>query len=101
MDRKGMHDKDYVQTFTKVWVRRLLILLCIWVTWTYILATISALMGFDSTVIQSLVELSNKAIEVILGISLGYMLKAFYETKEEKKMELYEREFTREPEDNR
>lgn len=99
-NKKG-HAKDYVQTFTKLWVRRLLLLLCIWVTWTYILATVSALMGFDSMIVQSLVELSGTAINVILGILLGYLCKSFFETREEKKNELEEKEVEREWEDGR
>lgn len=85
--RSLSHDK-YVEQFTKVWVRRLLIFLIACVIWTYLLGMFSHFLSIDPTIIQSLVDLSKSAMEIILGVILGYMCKAFFETKEEEKMKI-------------
>lgn len=105
---KKKNSKQHIKTFTKVWVNRLLILLCIWVTWTYVLATIATFMMLDAMIIQSLVELSNGGITAIITTCFSYMLKSFFETREEEKNKIHMQELgiddavaDREFEDNR
>ena len=70
-----------LNTLTKRLIVVLLIVLCIWVTWTYALTTYCTLRNYDITVIQSLCELSGKALEVILGSVVVYLIKSLRETK--------------------
>ena len=85
---KNKKKRFNMKTFTKTWITRLLIILCIWVTWTYVLTTFAVIKGFDTNVIQALSELSQKALEVILGTILGYMCKSFWETYKQEKTKL-------------
>ena len=71
---------SYLQTFTKKWVNRLLYMGCMWVTWSYILAS------FGKEAIAE--SLSETVANVIIATILGYMLKAFFETFSEKYNEL-------------
>lgn len=80
---KIMNDK-YIQTFTKKWVGRLLWFGCIWVTWSYILATLG-----KTDIAESL---SQTVAQVIIATVLGYLLKAFFETYSQKKNEMKEKE---------
>lgn len=70
----------FLQTFTKKWVNRLLYMGCIWITWSYILAS------FGKEAIAE--SLSETVANVIIATILGYMLKAFFETFSEKYNEL-------------
>lgn len=70
----------YIQTFTKKWVNRLLTLGCLWITWSYILASLGK---------EQIAEtLSETVASVVIATVLGYMAKAFFETYSEKRNEL-------------
>lgn len=81
--RLKKNDKN-ILTFTKKWVNRLMWFGCIWITWSYILAT------FNKVSIAE--ALSETVAKVIIATILGYMCKAFFETYSEKKNELKEKE---------
>ena len=68
----------------------------IWITWSYILATISLIKLFDS---QPLEELSKQIILTILGCCIGYFCKSFFETYSEKKNDLEYYKFDNETDD--
>lgn len=71
------------KTFTKKWVSRLLWLGCLWITLSYVLA----FLGKD----QIAESLSQTVATVIIATILGYLCKAFFETREEERMK-YQRE---------
>jgi hypothetical protein len=75
---------NQIHTFTKKWVSRLLWFGCIWISWSYVLAS------FDRVSIAE--ALSETVAKVIIATILGYLLKAFFETYSEKKNELREKE---------
>lgn len=81
--RLKKNDKQ-IHTFTKKWVSRLLWFGCIWISWSYVLAS------FDRVSIAE--TLSETVAKVIIATILGYLLKAFFETYSEKKNELREKE---------
>jgi UDP-galactopyranose mutase len=81
--RLKKNDKQ-IHTFTKKWVSRLLWFGCIWISWSYILAS------FDRVSIAE--ALSETVAKVIIATILGYLLKAFFETYSEKKNKLKEKE---------
>lgn len=81
--RLKKNDKQ-IHTFTKKWVSRLLWFGCIWISWSYVLAS------FDRVSIAE--ALSETVAKVIIATILGYLLKAFFETYSEKKNELREKE---------
>lgn len=76
---KKRKKNNFTQTFTKVWVNRLLWFACIWITFSYVLAAIGMV-----TIAESL---SSTACTTIIGVAVSYMLKAFFETNAEKKLE--------------
>lgn len=82
---KKLNDK-YIKTFTKVWVNRLLWFGVIWITWSYVLATLG-----KTDIAEAL---SQTVAEVIIATTLGYLCKAFFETYSQKKNELKEKEFS-------
>lgn len=65
-------------TFTKRWVSRLLWFGCIWITLSYVLALVGA--------VQIAESLSSTVATVIISTILGYLCKAFFETREEEKI---------------
>lgn len=73
-------------TFTKRWVSRLLWFGCFWITLSYILAFIGA--------VQIAESLSSTVATVIVSTILGYLCKAFFETREEERLK-FEREKTK------
>lgn len=81
--KKKVSQDKYILTFTKKWVGRILWFGCIWITWSYILATL----GKDS-IAESL---SQTVAKIIISTMLGYILKAFFETYSEKHNELKEK----------
>ena len=87
---KDKKNKKYTnsKTYSKKWLSRLLVLLCIWVSITYILIAYSIMTDKDYNIVSSLVELSKTALTVILGDTLGYFVKSFAETRAEKKARL-------------
>lgn len=70
-------------TFTKKWVSRLLWFGCIWITFSYVLAF------FDR--VQIAESLSSTVASVIIATILGYLVKSFFETREEELLK-YKRE---------
>lgn len=79
---KKLNDK-YIQTFTKKWVNRLLWFGVIWITWSYVLASLD-----KATIAEAL---SETVAQVIIATTLGYLLKSFFETYSQKKNELKEK----------
>lgn len=75
--------KTFIQ-YTKKFVTSIMIVACIWVTWSYVLATY-ALVAYGNS--DTLLELSRQVVTSIICLGLGYFLKAFFETYCEKKME--------------
>lgn len=67
-------------TFTKIIVISYSILFTIWITLSYILA----FLGHD----EIAQDLSSQVVIVGVATVLGYMLKAFFETREEEKNKL-------------
>lgn len=71
--------KNAKQTFTKIWVNRLLWFACLWITFSYILAALGMV-----TIAESL---SQTACTTIIGVAVSYMIKSLFETKAEKNLE--------------
>ena len=71
------------KTFTKKWVSRLLWFGCIWISLSYVLA----FLGRE----QIAESLSTTVATVIIATILGYLCKAFFETREEERLK-YKRE---------
>ena len=67
-------------TFTKIIVIAYSILFAVWVTLSYILAFMGQ--------VEIAQDLSSQVVIVGIATVLGYMLKAFFETKEEEKIKL-------------
>lgn len=67
-------------TFTKIWMNRLLWFCIIWISASYLLA------AFGYSEIAE--TLSQTACTVIIGTVIPYFVKSFFETKEEKKNEI-------------
>lgn len=72
--------KIHKNTFTKIWMNRLLWFCCLWISASYLLA------AFGYSEIAE--TLSQTACTVIIGTVIPYFLKSFFETKEEKKNEM-------------
>lgn len=75
--------KSLKNTFTKIWMNRLLWFCCLWISASYLLA------AFGYSEIAE--TLSQTACTVIIGTVIPYFLKSFFETREEKKNELNSR----------
>lgn len=73
-----MKNRKSKYTFTKKWVSRLMWFSCFWISCSYYLAYI----GKDTIA----VELSQTVCKVIIGTMLGYLTKAFFETKCEEEL---------------
>lgn len=67
-------------TFTKIFVLIYSILFSIWITLSYVLA----FFGHD----EIAEDLSAQVVNVGIATILGYMLKAFFETREEERIRL-------------
>ena len=67
-------------TYTKIMVTIYSIAIIVWITWSYILATL----GYEEIAENLSVQV------VVIGVAsiLGYFLKSFFETKEEEKIKL-------------
>lgn len=85
--------KRKTQTFkqyTKSFVTAITVCAIAWITWSYVLATIQL---FKTGMTDTLESLSNNVCTVILGASLGYMVKSFVETYFERKSNLAEQKY--------
>ena len=67
-------------TFTKIMMIVYSIAIIVWITWSYVLASLR----FDM-IAQ---ELSIQVVIIGVAAILGYLLKSFFETKEEEKIKL-------------
>ena len=84
MCKKKEKKKDTVNTFTKIWVNR-----CLKLSWVCIFLSFGlAYMGR----VDIAETLACTIVVNILGVFTGYFAKSFFETKEEKKNELKEKE---------
>ena len=81
--RKPSYNKQ-VESFTKIWVNRILWFGCIWITWSYVLAS------FDKISIAE--ALSETVVKVIIATVLGYLLKSFFGKYFEEKNIIYKKE---------
>ena len=77
--------KKKVQQYTKILVSGLSIAAVIWITYSYVLATI-ALFTYQNA--NPLSDLSQQVCITILGVVISYCLKAFFETYAQAKHEL-------------
>jgi len=85
--KEAVMKKRKAQTFkqyTKSFVTTITVCAIVWITWSYVLATIQF---FTSGMTQTLESLSTNVCTVIIGTALGYMIKSFIETYCEKKTE--------------
>ena len=65
-------------TFTKTWVNRVMWFSCIWVTWSFVLATIG---------VENIAEtLGIAVITEIIAVCIAYFIKSVVETDKEEKM---------------
>lgn len=85
-DKKQIKDK-YL-TFTKRLIILILYLSIIWVSWSYVLATI-ALFKYGDT--NALTDVSTEVIRVLMASILGYLLKAYFETREQERQRIIEK----------
>lgn len=74
--RKKKSHTEQILTMTKKWIGRLLSMGCLWITWSYVLATFAAMNG-NYTVCENL---SRSVVQFVVATILGYMLKSFFET---------------------
>jgi len=82
--KKKLSGEKYIITFTQKWVNRILWFGCIWITWSYVLATLN-----KDTIAESL---SESVIKVVIATVLGYLLKSFFGKYFEEKNILYKKE---------
>jgi len=80
--------KDTYMTFTKRLITLVLWLSVIWVTWSYVLATISLIKYGDSNTVT---DVSTEVIRCLIAAILGYLCKAYFETKQKEKIRLAEK----------
>ena len=84
-----MNKNKFIQ-FTKSFIKWLNVCAVIWISWSYVLATIQLL---KTGIADTLESLSNNVCTIILGTSLGYMIKSFVETYFERKSNLAEQKY--------
>ena len=78
--RKVSKNKQ-IETFTKIWVNRILWFGVIWITWSYVLASFNRVSIAET--------LSETVVKVIIATVLGYLLKSFFGKYFEEKNILY------------
>ena len=88
---KKKKNENEVYTFTKKWITRLMWFGCIWITWSYILASYAASKG--TYVIAE--SLSDSIVTVVLGSIIAYLTKSFFETFSEEFFNLVKKGYTR------
>ena len=82
--KRKISKNKQIETFTKIWVNRILWFGCIWISWSYVLAS------FDRVSIAE--ALSETVVKVIIATVLGYLLKSFFGKYFEEKNILYKQE---------
>lgn len=85
-----MDNKKFAQ-YTKRFVTLITLCAVIWISWSYVLATMQFL---QTGMTQMLESLSSNVCSVIIGTALGYMVKSFVETYCEKKNEFNTMRYT-------
>lgn len=80
--------KDIYLTFTKRLIILVLWLSVIWVTWSYVLATIALVKYGDANAVT---DVSTEVVRVLIAAILGYLCKAYFETKQEELIRLKEK----------
>lgn len=83
-EEEKIDKKKFIQ-FSKILISVILILCGLWITWSYVLATISLFKNGDSSLLE---ELSKQITLTILGTSIGYFTKSFCENYSKGKQEL-------------
>ena len=83
-EEEKIEKKKFIQ-FSKILISIILIMCGIWITWSYILATISLFRNGDSSLLE---ELSKQITLTILGSIIGYFAKSFCENYSKNKNEL-------------
>lgn len=87
-EEEKIEKKKFIQ-FSKVLIVVILSMCGVWITWSYILATLSLFINNDSSLLE---ELSKQITLTILGSIIGYFVKSFCENYSKHKNEL---EFTK------
>lgn len=87
-DKLNIEEKKNLRQTTKTFMWTLVIASLIWISWSYVLATISLVLLQNP---EPLSELSREVCTVILGSTIGYMCKSFVETFAQKTSEMLER----------
>lgn len=93
MDVKSILSKKKKKTFrqyTKTFVTAITVVSIIWISISYLMG-IYALFTYGTTDLLS--DLSKQVCITILGVSLGYFSKSYFETYSEKKHELAQERF--------
>ncbi len=85
---KTASNDDFIQTFTKKWVSRLMWFAILSTSFTYVLAAVAIVKGLSHKIIASLVDLSKYGIYMIIGVMFIYMIKAFLGKYAEEKNKL-------------
>lgn len=75
-------DKKKLRQFTKILVTGLTIMACIWITISYIYAGVAL---FLYGIVDPLMDLSKQVCVTVIGVTISYCLKAFFETFAEAK----------------
>ena len=87
-DKLNNDEKKKLRQTTKTFMWTLVIASIIWISWSYVLATISLIFIQNP---EPLSELSREVCTVVLGSTIGYMCKSFVETFAQKTSEMLER----------
>lgn len=85
-----MKKKFNFLTFTKRLILIILLFSIVWVSWSYILATIAVIKYGDTNTVESI---STEVVRALLTIVLGYLCKAYFETKQEEHIRIMEKKF--------
>lgn len=80
--------QNYVLTFTKKWIGRLMWFSIFTIIATFGVVLISSFLHLEVEIVTSLIDLEKKIVTLTLGAIIGYMTKAFFETYAEEKMKL-------------
>ena len=78
-------DKKKVRQYTKSLVTALTVMACVWISSSYILATIALVMYGNA---EPLSSLSEKVCEVIIGVVIAYAFKSYLESYSSAKHDL-------------
>ena len=87
-DKLNNDEKKKLRQTTKTFMWTLVVASLVWISWSYVLATISLILLQNP---EPLSELSKEVCTVVLGSIIGYMCKSFVETFAQKTSELVEK----------